>query len=177
MEFYIPEDFHLISDTWFGRTEILQIANRNFKNVEVMNSELIKRWNDKVEKTDTVIHLGNFAWDPNTAAKVLGQLNGKICFLLGNADDALEEVYEDFDNVEILENEILTLENANLVLCHYPLEVWEGKELGTNHAHGHTTFSHKSNFNLMNRINVCCDFWNYAPIKYSVLTDFINLDK
>jgi calcineurin-like phosphoesterase family protein len=46
-----------------------------------MNSTLIKNWNNKVKKNDVVFHLGNFAWDPVTARKVLKKLNGKIYFL------------------------------------------------------------------------------------------------
>ena len=38
----IPKDFYITSDTWFGRPQILQIANRlKFKNIEDMNSQLI----------------------------------------------------------------------------------------------------------------------------------------
>ena len=37
----IPKDFYITSDTWFGRPQILQIANRKFKNVEEMNSKQI----------------------------------------------------------------------------------------------------------------------------------------
>ena len=72
----IPKDFYLTSDTWFGRPQILQIANRlDFKNIEDMNSQLIKNWNKKVKMNDVVFHLGNFAWDPITARKVLRKLN------------------------------------------------------------------------------------------------------
>jgi calcineurin-like phosphoesterase family protein len=64
----LPEDFFLTSDTFFGRHNILQIANRkSFRTVEEMNNQLIKNWNKKVKKNDTVVHLGNFAWDADTA--------------------------------------------------------------------------------------------------------------
>ena len=67
----IPKDFYITSDTWFGRPQILQIANRKFKDIEAMNTALIKNWNKKVKKNDVVFHLGNFAWDPTTARRVL----------------------------------------------------------------------------------------------------------
>ena len=57
----IPKDFYITSDTWFGRPQILQIANRAFNDIEEMNSTLIKNWNKKVKNTDVVFHLGNFA--------------------------------------------------------------------------------------------------------------------
>ena len=30
----IPKDFYITSDTWFGRPQILQIANRRFNDIE-----------------------------------------------------------------------------------------------------------------------------------------------
>ena len=89
----IPKDFYITSDTWFGRPQILQIANRSsFKTIEEMDTALIKNWNMKVKMKDVVFHLGNFAWDPITARKVLKKLNGTIFFVRGSQDDALEEV-------------------------------------------------------------------------------------
>ncbi len=45
----IPKDFYITSDTWFGRPQILQIANRPFNDVEEMNAALIKNWNKKIK--------------------------------------------------------------------------------------------------------------------------------
>ena len=45
------KDFFITSDTWFGRPQILQIANRlQFNNVEEMDKQLVKNWNKKVKK-------------------------------------------------------------------------------------------------------------------------------
>ena len=39
------KDFFITSDTWFGRPQILQIANRlQFKDIDEMNQVLIKNW-------------------------------------------------------------------------------------------------------------------------------------
>ena len=47
------KDFFITSDTWFGRPQILQIANRlQFNNVEEMDKQLVKNWNKKVKKND-----------------------------------------------------------------------------------------------------------------------------
>lgn len=181
MELHLPDDFYLTSDTFFGRKEILTIANRNFKNVEVMNKELIKNWNNKVKKKDTVLHLGNFAWDPISAEQALSSLNGKIYFIAGNCDMALEEVIENYPNAEVLPFEIVDIELSeykyDIVLSHYPLEVWNGKSVGTIHAHGHCVFSHKTDLNYMKRFNVCTDFWNYSPVKLSILKNILESNK
>ena len=169
------KDFYVTSDTWFGREQILQIANRkDFKDIKDMNNSLIKLWNKTVKKDDVVFHLGNFAWDPHTAETMLRKLNGKIYFLLGPSDEALLDVYEEFKNAVILEDQILTLPMHDVVLCHYPLSVWNGKDTGTIHIHGHTVFSHKTNLKLENRFNICTDFWNYSPVNYLTLKDFVD---
>lgn len=168
-------DFFITSDTWFGRSQILQIANRTqFSNIDKMNDQLIRNWNSKVGSHDIVFHLGNFAWDPLTAKKVLKKLNGKILFLLGSCDEALVEVADDFENIQIIDQQIIELPVFDSVLCHYPLEVWNGQSSGTIHFHGHTVFSHKTDLRSLNRINVCTDFWSYSPIKFSIIKDFIN---
>jgi len=170
----IPKDFYITSDTWFGRPQILQIANRPFDNIEEMNATLIKNWNKKVKKTDVVFHLGNFAWDPTTARKVLKKLNGKIYFIKGNQDLALEEIIDDFPDAEIMTQTIAELTDFDTILCHYPLAVWNGKDSGTIHMHGHTVFSHKTNLTIERRFNICTDFWEYSPINYLTLKDFLN---
>tara|TARA_R110002153_G_scaffold47808_1_gene134992 strand:+ start:52 stop:579 length:528 start_codon:yes stop_codon:yes gene_type:complete len=170
----IPKDFYITSDTWFGRPQILQIANRAFNNIEEMNSVLIKNWNKKVKKTDVVFHLGNFAWDPITARKVLKKLNGTIYFIVGSQDDALLDVIDEFPNAEFLDELIEELVEFDTVISHYPLTVWNGKDSGTIHMHGHTVFSHKTNLTIESRFNVCTDFWGYSPVNYLTLKDFIN---
>ena len=170
----IQKDFYITSDTWFGRPQILQIANRQFNNIEEMNSTLIKNCNKKVKKNDVVFHLGNFAWDPITARKVLKKLNGKIYFLKGSHDAALEEVIEDFPKAEFFNDSIMELTDFDTIICHYPLSVWNGKGSGTIHIHGHTVFDHKTDLTIENRFNICTDFWGYSPINYLTLKDFIN---
>ena len=52
------EDFYITSDTWFGREQILDIANRrSWSNVSEMNQALIKSWNKSIKKNDVVLHL------------------------------------------------------------------------------------------------------------------------
>ena len=75
-------DFFVTSDTWFGRVGILEIANRQFSDLNEMNNKLIKKWNSVVGKNDIVFHLGNFAWDPITCENVLKKLKIGIFSLL-----------------------------------------------------------------------------------------------
>ena len=171
----IPKDFYITSDTWFGRPQILQIANRSsFNSIDEMDEVLVRNWNKKVKMKDVVFHLGNFAWDPITARKVLKKLNGTIFFVRGSQDKALEEVIGEFPRATFLEDSITDLVDFDVVLSHYPLRVWNGKDSGTLHMHGHTVFSDPTNLKLENRFNMCTDYWNYTPINYLTLKDFID---
>jgi calcineurin-like phosphoesterase family protein len=78
----------IIADTHFRHTNIIEYAKRPFKNVEEMNEEMIKRWNNKVGDDDLVIHLGDFALgNKEEVASIRDRLNGKIILLKGNHDN------------------------------------------------------------------------------------------
>jgi len=168
-------DFWVTSDLWLGRTQILQIAKRHqWGDIEEMNNAIIDNWNKSVEPDDYVICLGNFAWDPLTARRALDSLNGSIYFMLGNSDQALLEVYQEFDNVNVIENSILTVPAHDIVLSHYPLAMWPGQDSGIIHLHGHAVYSHLTNLATQKRFNMCSDHWGYSPIKLSTLKDLVN---
>ncbi len=159
------------SDTFFGRSNIIEIANRPFANVEEMNKVLIENWNSVVGENDLVYHLGNFAWTPAIADEVLKELNGDIKFILGEYDASIQEVYEYYEGIDIIENEIVKDYENKIVLCHWPLEAWPGKDNGIYHFHGNSLKDLKTDLTKMKRVNVCCDNWNYVPQQIKVLFD------
>lgn len=165
------------ADTFFGRTNIIPMMNRPFEDVDEMNVEIVKRWNSKVGKNDIVYHLGNFAWDPITASFAIELLNGKIFFVLGNADDALSEVLlKGAKNKKIIKDQIIELPELNVVASHYPLEVWNGKDFGVIHFHGHSP-ELKTDLKNTLRVNCCLDNWDYYPVEYSTILDLIKTTK
>ena len=48
-----------IADTHFGDERILRYENRLFESVDKMNSEIIKKWNERVKDDDSVYLLGD----------------------------------------------------------------------------------------------------------------------
>ena len=77
---YNSNDVNLFftSDTHFWHSNIIKYCNRPFMDIEEMNEEIIKRWNDKIEKDDLVFHLGDFAFcGPSQYKTLLERLNGK----------------------------------------------------------------------------------------------------
>ena len=49
------------------------------------------------------------------------------------------------------------------VLSHWPLANWPGRYNGIYHLHGQTLNSMKTDLDIMNRVNVCTDNWNFTP--------------
>jgi calcineurin-like phosphoesterase family protein len=169
------DDFYVTSDLWLGRSQILEIGKRTrWGSVDKMDQALIRSWNKVVGPEDHIVCLGNFAWDPMTARNALDRLNGHIYFLKGSADDALLEVHLEFEQVSILEGDIITVPQHDLVLSHYPLRMWAGQDSGTLHLHGHAIYSHETNLALERRFNMCTDNWGFSPIKLSTLKDLLN---
>jgi calcineurin-like phosphoesterase family protein len=163
----------ITSDTFFGRKSILEIANRPFKNISMMERTIIKNWNEKVSKADTVYFLGNFAHDPSTLKRILPKLNGKIKFILGSDDGALKELYPTLKKEYDFLPSIFLDEENDIILSHYPLEEWKGMNRGVLHFHGYSLYRLKTDLDQRLRVNACIDNWNYSPLSLDAIREFI----
>ena len=65
------------ADTHFGHLGAMKKFRRPFQTVREMNQTLISNWNDLVQPTDWVFHLGDFGvWGVLNLAEVFNVLNG-----------------------------------------------------------------------------------------------------
>jgi len=116
-------------------------AKRPFASVEEMDKEMIRRWNETVGTNDTVYHLGDFGFH-STAEQldpILAQLNGKIHLILGNHDQNPNiETFAHWRITSFKELLKIRVGGQDIVLCHYPLQEWDGAFRGTWHLHGHS---------------------------------------
>lgn len=139
-----------IADTHFGHANILSFDGRKFPNVEAMDAELVRRWNDKVTVQDTVYILGDFSW--YTMAKsveIAKSLNGNKFLIKGNHDRCNDGRFKRcFSNVieyaEIKDND------RDVVLCHYPIPFFKNHFYGWFHLYGHVHSSFE--YNMASRI-------------------------
>lgn len=149
----------LIGCTHFGHANIIRLANRPFEDVREMDEALIANWNATVSDTDTVYHLGDFSF--GDAKKYLPRLKGKIQFLQGNHDPKGWSPH-----IVELRHALITREETYLrkvILCHYPIEEWDGWYRGAVHFHCHT---HKHEFvSAERRGNVTVEAIGYRPIR------------
>lgn len=171
------------SDLHFGHQNIIRFDNRPFKNVEEMDEELIRRWNEKVEKDDLVYVLGDLFWngDCNFVQNTLKRLNGQIILIKGNHDRWLHNAgnkkllagIKDYDDIKV------TLKDGTIkrcILSHYFMPFYNGHFNNAIHLHGHSHTTKESDMEFKitkylnengypNEIyNVGCMYYDYAPV-------------
>lgn len=140
------------SDTHFDHANIIQYCSRPFPDVDVMNNEMIGRWNDVVKDDDTVYHLGDFGFfkTATRAVTVIRGLRGRIRFVPGSHDSRMMLWYNHGDLLAVAtkfvaESPLLMIEpqlrsgkKQPIVLCHYAMRHWERSFHLSWQLHGHT---------------------------------------
>lgn len=159
---------YFTSDLHFGHKNIIKYEDRPFIDVEDMTMSLISMWNEVVGLKDDVYILGDFAFQNSymTIAmieNILNVLNGKKHLVIGNHDTYInKQSFNPRSFEEMVYYKELKINGEFIILSHYPIESWNGKEHGSIHLHGHT---HKPDSRPeINRYNVGCMLYNYRPI-------------
>lgn len=120
-------------------TTIFFTSDTEFFN-DVNHNRIIETWNDQVKPKDLIYFLGNFSYGTtNQNLEILSKLKGQVILLRGGAERRLKRaVLDKFSNVATM----LTIsEPYPMVLFHYPLVRWEGKDLGVWHLHGYSSIA------------------------------------
>jgi len=138
-----------------------------------MNDEMIKRWNEKITKKDTVYNLGDFSWAHSNLVmkELLLKLNYKeFHLILGNHERKMKNKERElFTSISFFKE--IKLYKQNIVMCHYPLNAWYKDHYGTWDLHGH---SHGKNSNtLENQLDVGVDCHNFYPLDYEEIKEII----
>lgn len=126
----------LIADTHFGHHGVCRFLDdagekiRPWVDIETMDSELIRRWNDTVRPKDVVIHLGDVALN-RRGLKPLSLLNGQKFLVRGNHD-----IFRDEEYLEYFQNIYSCHVVDNLLLTHIPVHPNSLRKYTAN-VHGH----------------------------------------
>jgi calcineurin-like phosphoesterase family protein len=158
MNHFITSDYH------FGHANIIKYCNRPFRDVEHMNEELIRRWNERVKPEDFVYHLGDWCFKNSNeergeglttkAQYYIDQLYGNKIFIAGNHDrnNSLKT---------LIKSAIIEFGGEKYFLNHFPENVDFRYPINfVGHVHGNWTFKRYKSTIL---INVSCDAWNFYP--------------
>jgi calcineurin-like phosphoesterase family protein len=120
------------ADTHFGHKNVIAYCNRPYKNVEEMDADLIKRWNETVADHDVIYHLGDFAFHPkDSTAEIIEQLNGHKILLKGNHDKRTVTFYLNAGFAEVHKlpygasvpfwiRDIFGVESIGFEMAHFP---------------------------------------------------------
>lgn len=149
MNYYIS-DLHFFCESQTNEGYV-NYDNRPFDTVEEMNANMLERWNRKITNADTVYILGDIAFRGKNEALIalVAQLRGKKVLVKGNHDDVSDYRYKQLF-AEICDYKELTDHfdghAYKLVLCHYPILMWNNQHRGSILLYGHTHNSVEDEF-------------------------------
>lgn len=123
MRYYIA-DCHFFHDNMNNRMD-----NRGFSSMEEMNEYMIEKWNNKVNRNDEVVILGDLSWGkPKQTQEIISRLSGRLYMIRGNHDYFLDSSKFDAsrfvwikDYAEIYDNK------RKVILSHYPIMCYNGQ--------------------------------------------------
>lgn len=151
---------YFTSDTHFGHRNIIKYSKRPFNSVEEMDEALITNWNERVQPTDEIYHLGDFAFKGSNSQEVMDRLNGKKHLVRGNHDPKHRE--NQLRGWEWIKDYYLLRYNGEkIILFHYGLRVWDCSHYGSIALYGH---SHGGLPGNDQSLDVGTDCWNYRPV-------------
>lgn len=179
------------SDPHFNHTNIIKYCKRPFDNVEDMNQVLIDNWNMVVDHDDLIICCGDFSLGSSKdAINVLKKLNGHKLLIRGNHEKSVlnsREAMDFFDGgvYDLLEVTILDEEVSDgfqdIILCHYPMVVWDKSHRGSWQLFGHVHGMLDGDKRLSpNQIDIGVDSNGFRPLSYQEIKEIItvqNLDR
>jgi calcineurin-like phosphoesterase family protein len=156
--------------------EIPTNSTRDFNTIEEMNQRLVDNINNVVGQDDTLIMLGDVAFGGfDNIGLFLDRLICKnIHLVIGNHDHHIENnrgnIQDRFLSVQhYLEANIC---DVNFILCHYPLQSWNGLNKGVIHLHGHVHLSAQNKWGNGKRLDVGMDGNNMQPYK---ITEIVHM--
>lgn len=180
---------YYISDLHLGHENAMKrFDHRPFKSLEEQDNVIISNINSIVTPQDNLYLLGGVSWyKSDKTYELLNKINCKNRFLLvGNhdrwaKDSKCKKLFQGiYDLKKIYDN------GRTVVLCHYPLAVWDQSHRGNYHLYGHvhknltpygeTNHTILSHNEMVNAYNVGCmlPYMNYKP---RTLDEIINMLK
>jgi len=166
MKTFFTADYHL------GHHNIITYCNRPFKDVNDMNTVIMRNHNERVKPEDNVFFLGDFCFRNSPGGKAgegtihkadyyRKQLNGNILFIKGNHDrnNSLKT---------IIERVIVKYAGHRICLVHNPIHADANYDYTfVGHVHEKWIFKRiRIGESFTDLINVGVDVWDFKPVTY-----------
>lgn len=159
----------ITADHHFDHPRIIELCNRPYNNINEMNEDLVKKWNEIVKPNDILYYLGDFAWKNH--GTWLDRLNGKKILIAGNHDKMNVETKNNFEEIHKLLD--TTINGQRITLCHYPMCTWNVIWYGAWHLYGHVHGTKVEREDL-HAFDIGVDCWNYQPVPWEVIKEKMN---
>lgn len=159
------------SDTHFNHFNIIKYCNRPFQSLEIMNSTMIAKFNERVKKEDLVFFLGDFGFksgsnrgegEKDKPNYFLNQLECKnIIFIEGNHDKKGKNGLK-----TPIQKIVIRLGGKYINLVHDPKFADTAYDFNlVGHVHEKWKFQRiKQGMSFTDCCNVSVEQWNYYPI-------------
>jgi calcineurin-like phosphoesterase family protein len=151
-----------------------------------MDWELVRLWNETINPSDTVYHLGDVSLNKNRAADFVPKLNGLKILIPGNHDKCWSmserwvEFYKTMGFNDVQRHMILEIAGQKVNLTHMPYKSQQDidqrymedrlEDQGSWLLHGHCHGRHR----MKNKqIDVGVDAWEMRPISISIVEQLI----
>lgn len=166
----------VISDTHFGHEGVTRFLRndgtklRPWDNVEDMDEELIKRWNDTIRPHDKVYHLGDVVIN-RKALHTLGRLNGDKVLIKGNHDifrlGEYAAYFRDIRAYHVMDN---------IIFSHIPIHSSaKGRFKGNVHGHTHSNIVLDESGKMDPwYLPVSVEHINYTPVSLELIRSYYN---
>ena len=160
---------YYISDLHIGHKNAIRFDERPFADIDDMEREIVRRWNEKVGTDDDVYILGDvFYRYKGSRADFLKRLGGRLHLIVGNHDFEIlknEAALGCFESVDKLRQ--IVDDGRRAVMCHYPIISWNMKHFGAYHVYGHVHANINEGTIFMMKqeraFNAGCMINNYDP--------------
>lgn len=166
----MQDNIWFTADPHFGHAKIIEYCNRPFANVDIMNAELVARWNAKVKKDDVIWCLGDFALGSKDNVKTfVSQLNGKIKLVMGNHDCRKVSFYYDAGFYRVYDHPVLIADH--ILLSHAPCNGIALNSSKMLNLYGHVHDSTMHDTISSNAVCCCVERWGYAPVSWKEIRE------
>ena len=147
---YYTADLHL------GHVNVIRHCDRPFVSVEEMDETLIRNWNSRVHKNDTVYIVGDlFFRNRCPCESYLDELKGRKHLVIGNHDSSWMKKTNWPGYFESVNGLITMKDNGRLVtMCHYPMMTWPDSRHDSYMVFGHIHNSTAAGFWPLIRANL-----------------------
>lgn len=135
-----------IADCHFSHQNILRYDNRPWQDMETMEKDMIRLWNETVSDSDTVYILGDVVWSHKYEewVRILKQLNGQKYIVKGNHDKTeILNLLKEYNFIKDWSHQYVVQDGGRyVVLNHSPMPFFVNMHHdNTYHLYGHVHIS------------------------------------